>query len=136
MTISINSRVNKNDIKLINEIYSSVHGPEKFDNTPQDPSVQQAGLDGKWATDDSSMMQDVANAYQEGMPFDQQSGCIEAFFDENAKEWQHVAPAIGLSIPFTGSDEESHLMIKYALHTWRMPDHIREMLKSWYTEGF
>lgn len=77
------------------------------------------------------MVHDLPYVFVEGMPYDEQTKCVEAFFDEKDPTWVELG-----YVPFTGSDEESQAMIKHALTNIEHPDNIREMLEYWRDSGF
>lgn len=73
----------------------------------------------------------VNDAYLPGVPPDQQSGCIEAFFDPEAAEW------VDAGFPeLAGTDEESQAMMQHALSNWELSPEVRDMIRSWQTDGF
>ncbi len=80
---------------------------------------------------DIKMITDLESKYIPGKVAGEQSGCIDAFFDEKDPTWIEME-----CVPFTGEDEESKTLINYALNNMELADHIREMLMSWRDEGF
>jgi hypothetical protein len=79
------------------------------------------------------MMQNVINSYVQGVPFSDQTDCIEAFFDNDFWMKQLGFPED------TGSDKETSEKIVYMLanrDVYSIPPHIIEMLESWNEDGF
>jgi hypothetical protein len=121
--------MNSTDIKLINEIFNRTTGPGEQPVEPVEPEPR-----GFRATDvDNDVMADVVEAYREGVPNDEQGGCIEAFFNYDSPTWNHIGIT---EYDDENSDAQGQMMFKYALETFGMPDHIRAMIEDWQENGF
>ena len=65
-----------------------------------------------------------------GVPYDQQSACIEYFF--SPENWEDFEP----QLEFDGSDDETRLMIESFIDGQNPEGEILAMLNSWLTDGF
>jgi hypothetical protein len=79
------------------------------------------------------MIHQLESVYEEGKPSDEQTKCIETFFNETDEFWQASELQLG-----EGSDEETQKMIEYFFCTigGDAPQHIRKMITDWQEEGF
>ena len=79
------------------------------------------------------MLYELECVFDESLPSDEQSACIEVFFDGSNDFWKES----GLSVD-TGSDAETVTMINYFLACvdTGISDNIRKMLNDWKEEGF
>ena len=79
------------------------------------------------------MIYELEATYEEGKPSDEQTACIETFFDSSNEFWK----ASGLTTD-TGSDEETQAMINFFLGALAgdIPEPILKMVTDWKDEGF
>ena len=81
------------------------------------------------------MIHELEQAFIEGIPSDQQRGCIAAVFENNNDLWIELGVLEG---PQDGSDQETKAMIEYLLFSGRfeLSERIKAMLNDWLTDGF